>query len=385
MFDVIVVGAGPAGSTTARECAQRGLSVLLLDKAEFPRDKPCGGGVNWRSAQLLPFPLDEVTERTVYGVSFTIRQQDEFERRWPEPITFLTQRSRLDAFLVERAIDAGVRFQPRCALRSLDVSASAVTVRNGRESFQGKTIVAADGANGQTARIAGIKVKASRAVALEANLTPSAFPDKWKDMLALDLFAAPGGYGWLFPKGSHVNIGVGAYLSEGPTLRGRLANLVRFYGFNSDDMWGVRGHHLPMRLGGTVVSHRAAAVGDAAGLIDPLTGDGIHAAVWSGRSVSKHISAYLDGNEPDLTGYQRDLDREIAPELRMSRLFHYLFPYLPRAFIQQERTWAGLARIMRGERTYVSARSRFGAFAPLVELFAGFVQTSRRLLRQPGL
>jgi hypothetical protein len=65
MYDVIVVGTGPAGSTAARECARHGLSVLQIDRAAFPRDKPCGGGVNLRIVQLLPFSIESVTERTI--------------------------------------------------------------------------------------------------------------------------------------------------------------------------------------------------------------------------------------------------------------------------------------------------------------------------------
>jgi flavin-dependent dehydrogenase len=78
LYDVIVVGAGPAGSTAARECAQRGLSVLLLDRAEFPRDKPCGGAVSVHTASLLPFPVEPVNERTMYGVRWTLRGRGDF-------------------------------------------------------------------------------------------------------------------------------------------------------------------------------------------------------------------------------------------------------------------------------------------------------------------
>src|SRR5579884_1979732 len=103
-YDVVVVGAGPAGSTAARECAQRGLSVLLLDRAEFPRDKPCGGGVNVRTARLLPFDIAPVTERTIFGLRVSVKGGGAFDRLSEEPLSYLTQRRRLDAFLMEKAI-----------------------------------------------------------------------------------------------------------------------------------------------------------------------------------------------------------------------------------------------------------------------------------------
>ena len=70
-YDVIVVGAGPAGSTTARECAARGLSVLMLDRAEFPRDKPCGGGITVRASRMLPFSIGPAVELAINDVHLT--------------------------------------------------------------------------------------------------------------------------------------------------------------------------------------------------------------------------------------------------------------------------------------------------------------------------
>src|SRR5215213_10447321 len=94
MYDVIVAGGGPAGSTAAREAAAAGARVLLLDRAAFPREKPCGGGVNVRAAALLPFDLSPVVERTVTGVRFSLRLRGDFTRRYDGPLTFMTQRSR---------------------------------------------------------------------------------------------------------------------------------------------------------------------------------------------------------------------------------------------------------------------------------------------------
>src|SRR5437773_2560530 len=110
-IDVIVVGAGPGGSTAAREMAVRGASVLLLDRAKFPRDKPCGGAVSLRSIALLPFDIAPVVEHVVTGVIFEDPEGDTASHDFGSPLAYLTQRRRLDAFLVERAQDAGVEFR----------------------------------------------------------------------------------------------------------------------------------------------------------------------------------------------------------------------------------------------------------------------------------
>ena len=110
-YDAIVVGAGPAGSTAARTRAREGASVLLLDRARFPRDKPCGGGVTVRAASCQDVDLTPVVERTISGARFSLQLGPAFERRYDEPLTYMTQRSRLDAHIVAAAIGAGAAFR----------------------------------------------------------------------------------------------------------------------------------------------------------------------------------------------------------------------------------------------------------------------------------
>ena len=180
-YDVIVVGAGPGGSTAARECAERGLSTLLLDKASFPRDKPCGGGVNVRAARLLPFDLAPVAERVIYGIRFSLRRSGAYTRRAAAPLTYLTQRSRLDHYLVERAVAAGATLRERTPVQAVERRAGGVVVRAGQgpgATFEARALVAADGANGKTARLAGLELERGTGprrgllVGLEGNLTP---------------------------------------------------------------------------------------------------------------------------------------------------------------------------------------------------------------------
>jgi geranylgeranyl reductase family protein len=201
IYDLIVVGGGPAGSTTAREAASAGARVLLLDRAAFPREKPCGGGVNLRAAALLPFDLSPVVERTVTGVRFSLRTRGDFTRRYPRPLTYMTQRSRLDAFLVERAVEAGADLRERTAARAVEVDAGGVTIRAGRDTVRGRVLIGADGANGVVARASGLAGARDLAVAFEGNVRfDGGIPPQWQDTAALDLGLIPGGYGWLFPR-----------------------------------------------------------------------------------------------------------------------------------------------------------------------------------------
>src|SRR2546425_13178442 len=105
-FDVAIVGAGPAGSVTAYRLASAGASVLLVDKATFPRDKPCGGGVTGRAARLLPFAIDPVVEDVVDTMDCSLSYRRRFRRTARAPLALMTQRSRLDQFLLAKTAEA---------------------------------------------------------------------------------------------------------------------------------------------------------------------------------------------------------------------------------------------------------------------------------------
>ena len=110
-YDAIVVGAGPAGSVTALRLAREGASVLLLDRARFPRDKPCGGGLTYRAIRELPVDVGPVVEDVVDRFEFSFRYRHRFERRSASTIVLMTQRKRLDAYLAAQAAEAGAELQ----------------------------------------------------------------------------------------------------------------------------------------------------------------------------------------------------------------------------------------------------------------------------------
>ncbi|MFY9268276.1 MAG: NAD(P)/FAD-dependent oxidoreductase [Candidatus Manganitrophaceae bacterium] len=379
-YDLIVVGAGPAGSTVARECAGQGFSVLLLDKAVFPRDKPCGGGVTLRAARLLPFDLSPVTERSVTGIEMTLRGRQGLICDAPQPIAYLTQRSRFDHFLMERAVKEGAILRERLAIREIERQPSHLIVRAGNETFTGRTLVVADGANGETARRAGLAVPKWRGIAIEGNLIPSGpFPDRWRERMGIDLGGVAGGYSWIFPKGDHLNIGLGGIHSVGSVLRRRLEEVVRFSGFDPAFLHGVRAHPLPIRRKETpLVDGNLLLVGDAAGLIDMMTGEGIYSALWSGQAAAKHLSAYLIGTAPDPQGYRREVERDLLPELRISfqlwSLFHLMPIFLTKFLLHDgsgpiSRTigWPRLRQILQGEERFEAIKRDLFFLWPIVD------------------
>src|SRR5690242_11821233 len=140
-FDAIVVGGGPAGSATAIRLADAGAKVLLVDKARFPRDKPCGGGLTLRAVRQCPVDPSPVVEEEVDVLELRFRYRDTVVRRSREPVIRMTQRRRLDAFLLDHARERGVEVREGTTIDATSAPADWV--------------IGADGANGTTARAFG--------------------------------------------------------------------------------------------------------------------------------------------------------------------------------------------------------------------------------------
>jgi geranylgeranyl reductase family protein len=372
-YEVIVVGAGPAGSTLARLLAAQGVRVLLLDRAPFPRDKPCGGGVTVRAASQLDIDLAPVTERTIFAARFTYRLGKAFRHQSDQPLTYMTQRRRLDLFLAERAAAAGAQFHDGEPVRAVEIEKRTVTVRTDRGHYTATALAGADGANGIVGRSTGAAPRVDLPVGLEANVPlENKVERRWEDTVALDLGVLPGGYGWVFPKGDRLNVGVGAWRHFAPHLRRRLAALCQRHRLPGDRLSDLRGHHLPLRCPGSPIARGPVlTLGDAAGLVDPLLGEGIHTAFLSARLAAEAIVGYLGGQTADLSSYEAAVDRQIMPEMIASRKLHDIFHYAPYPYTSalqySDRFWKLFCRIIRGELTYVAFLKMVGPLSLLVD------------------
>ena len=375
-FDVAVVGAGPAGSTAAYRLARAHARVLLVDKVPFPRDKPCGGGLTMRAVRQLPFPAEAVVEDRITRVRCRLRYGPTMERASPRVLCLMTQRRRLDAFLVEQAAAAGVEFRD-----GVNVSVESDTeLRVDGERIEVEAIIGADGANGTTARSLGLGGAIVNGVALEGNLPYESLPaDRWQGMLVLELGTVPGGYGWIFPKADHVNIGVGGSGHEGPHLRRHLRVLCEQYGVELSQLSDVRGHRLPMRRPGTVLARgRGLVVGDAAGALDPVSGDGIYEALVTARLAAEHTIGLLAGERTTLEAYEASVRQELDPLATAGWGAKSALDRFPRAVFAVMRlpvTWHVLENLMVGDVAHPGEAR--GAGRRAMQLIEGLARLAR--------
>jgi geranylgeranyl reductase family protein len=351
-FDAVVVGAGPAGSTAAFRLARAHARVLLVDKARFPRDKPCGGGLTYRALRLLPFSVAQVIEEEVDVFELGLGYRRRFERRTQEPLVVMTQRRPLDAFLVDQAREAGAEVRE-------GVKVELAPLRVDGEPLETTVLIGADGVNGVTGKALGLGGH-EHEVALEGNVRYGPVSrERYARRAVVEFGIVAGGYGWVFPKGDHVNVGVGGWVHQGPKLREHLSRLCCEHRIPEDALTDVRGYRLPLRRPGAVVAHGGTAlVGDAAGLVDPVSGDGIYEALLSAKLVSEASLDLIAGRTADLSGYGVELRRTLALPAAASwraKLALERFPNLAFTLLRAPQAWRALEQLLRADATHPGA------------------------------
>ncbi len=374
-FDVIVIGAGPAGATAAFEIAKAGAKTLLIEKHKLPRHKTCGGGLTYKVATALPFDISSVVERTITDFVLTYRMNRPRLARSHEPLVYMVRRSEFDNLLSMKAVEASAQLMDATTVDDIAVHDAGVSVKTRHGDFEADFVVGADGALGVTARATGLMSERLLLPALEKEVEVSPpVADYWRDKMSLDLGTLPASYGWIFPKEDHLNVGVGGFGQRsdfGRQLRGYEAEHVDR---RVPERLRVRksfGYVLPLRKQGAAIQKgRALLVGDAAGLVEALTGEGIYYAVRSGQIAAHAIIGHAHGE------YQATIDRELMPDLLIARRWAAVYRRLPRAFylgpLLSGRVWRAACNVLRGEYQIRGVQRRLGLVGRLAEMLPAY-------------
>jgi len=376
VHDVAVVGAGPAGACAARVLAEAGARVVLLEKHALPRYKTCGGGIVGRALRGLPAAVrsdvEAAVERACHTVDLDLSDDGaRFRTQRRRPLISMVMRDRFDAVLCTAAERAGAEVRPRCAVRALAVRDDRIELETMGGPVAARFVVAADGATSETARLAGWSPPRRCAPALEAEVrVGDADFARLAGAARFDFGPMPAGYGWVFPKRAHLSIGV-CTMRSGVNLHVSLARYLQALGLEQLERIEKHGFFIP--LGARAVARgRVLLAGDAASLADPVTGEGISAAIESGTLAARAI---VDGGgEPARVGerYDRALIA-LRREARLGRILArltYEWPRLRRRVfrIHGQALAEGMTDVLMGDRTYAGLLSRAKTYAFLLRL-----------------
>ena len=371
-FDAIVVGAGPAGANAALELARGGRSVALVEKEELPRYKTCGGGVVGRALAELPASVRaaiEVECRTVEMHFDPPRPpgprpgpQEEwrdfsFAVRSEEPVVSMAMRADLDLALTAAAVEAGAELLSPCRATGLDAGRDNIALDTGGGVLRAPFLVAADGATSRVASAAGWTSAPASIPAAEWEVrVDGERRERFGHAARFDFGAIPRGYAWVFPKREHLSVGALLVHRDRAPLPALLNGYLDQLGLGGAESVQRHGWMIPIRpRPGGLTRGRVLLAGDAAGLADPLTAEGISHALASGRLAARAVLASCDPAEVR-RGYESELERKILSELRLARrLARILYARRPPRWLFRRlgQTFCdGLGQVVAGRTTY---------------------------------
>ncbi len=395
-FDAIICGSGPSGGSAANTLAKANKKVLILEKDILPRHKTCGGGMPMNITKFL-YDIDPslFVESEVKFMRHTKNFKDPFlapinsSDDKKELSLYMVQRSVFDNAIVKNAVKAGALLKDGYSLTSLKIENGKVIVEaksknKGIYFASANHLIAADGANGQVSKYVDLRKNKVHAFALEVEHEydwSKENPNLRKDILHLE-YGLPGGYAWVFPKKNHINVGAGiftTYLNETNKIENPTELLKEFI-YNYLNMLDVPfekekmhfyGHKLPLWNGKENLQTKdgiVLLVGDAAGLINPLFGDGILHAVKSGIIAGQCIES------GDVKNYTRKIHEEFSSDFnnakRLSPLFYKHTNFIYENAVKRSRATRVAAELLAGELSFNDVVNR------VLKRFTQFVNLS---------
>lgn len=335
-WDVIVVGAGPAGATAARVAAEHGCRTLLLERAAIPRYKTCGGGLIGASLAALPPGLPLKVYDTAGQFTFSINGRKERTLTCATPTCAMVYRSELDAALTDAAARAGADVRDSTALTALEQEGDIVTVRTNRgDSLRARAVVGADGSASRVSRYVGVRC-VQVDLALEAEVpVDKGTAARWRGRLLMEWGPLPGSFGWVFPKGDVCTAGVVAARGNPAALRAYKEDFLARQGLLGARPLHDTGHLTRCRHPDSPLARgRVLVAGDAAALVDHWSREGISYALRSG-DLAGHAAARLVAAVDERAAaiaadhYGRRINDVLGTEMRASSVLMDLFSRSP--------------------------------------------------------
>jgi geranylgeranyl reductase family protein len=314
--DILIVGAGPSGCMAASILRDSGKSVILLDKNDFPRHKPCAGGLTPKTVEELPFEITGLKQHDSEKMLFKFTNGKTVDLNNESGACKMVVREEFDEFFFNYVKNKGAEFIKGKVIK-IKETANEVSVETPENQIKCKYLIGADGANSTVRRLT-TDLKFKNPVFAFEGLVDRKL--SFKDIPTKFVFNKLG-YGWIFPKKDHYNVGIGNLVYDSSQPKPRKNDL---FSFVKDELGADEIKHItgfPIGTEGNQYfpkSMRTYLVGDAAGLAETLLGEGIYNAVISGKYIANSIvgthnpedvynkySIFLLGMKKELALYKR--------------------------------------------------------------------------------
>ena len=335
--DLIIVGAGPAGSSAAYAAANSGLDVLILDKEKWPRYKACGGALSLRTINMLKEKgikiKSDLIKNEINNFEFYFPGNHNFKLNYNRDSIKLINRSEFDDYLIKKAKQSGAEFLDEIKVRSIKEEKNQVIIKTENKIYQSNYLIGADGANSKISVLLNPErnnIIQHKGTALEVEFKRSYLEkDDFKDTILVDFSHLDNGYSWLFPKKDYLSIGLGNLNFQKINLKNKLNDYLKSLNidFNLNKM-ELQAHPIPVyskEMNFNRVSKRVLLTGDAAYLADAFIGEGIYYALASGFTAAEVIAEKFNSKEI-VFDYELRLKNTILAELiaaeKAARLFY---------------------------------------------------------------
>ncbi len=362
-YDVIVIGAGPAGATAAAILAESDINALLIEREKLPRPKICGGAVSKRALSLLEAAniiLPELkTFKKCQSMQLGTFDFESIEHlatiKFENEAAYLTDRAEFDYALVQNAITKGVELKQNLMVTNIKKENSQFIIIGDDFRAKAKYLLCADGVNGTSAILLGFRDKWNDdevGLCIESSITDYEPPPS---PLNFYFGGVKWGYAWFFDKGDHASIGAGTVLKDASNLRRLFNSFVKHSGYintSSTENLKLNAWRIPATGGisGNFAKGNALLLGDAAGLVDPFLGEGVSYAIQSGKIAAECI---INNNSDD---YRKKIEEEITSNLKYAKILVKIVKLNPKRFIKLLANDNAIAmdyvKIVLGDSTY---------------------------------
>jgi geranylgeranyl reductase family protein len=329
-YDVGIVGAGPAGAYLGFLLSRSGAKVLILDKEMFPRDKVCGGGLSNKTLELIDFDLSPVVQRRITGAFLTFQNVHTVVKDLGSRSGVTTLRRDFDHFLVTHAVDAGAEFWAGSCFLGVEHRQGILDVTTSTKRFQAKYLVGADGVFSSVRKAAFPAKLVTYAPSVEALVyVDDRAMRNFDERVLFDFGGVSRGYGWIFPKLDHLNVGVYSVFPNRRIKSEFLAFMGRYATLASPKKAEFLGSCIPLRNTRRQFQDRNVwLVGDAAGLAESFYGEGIYFALKSATIAAEALMRSFKDVSSGL--YTEMILKDLMPDLRYSEVNAKLFFSFPR-------------------------------------------------------